>query len=207
MTRSSWVVALSLAGLTMPATHAQQRPPERGRAAAPIAPPAPPAAAGATDAYRIGAEDLLDISVWNNEAVSRVVPVRPDGRISLPLMPDVMAAGLTSLELREVLRRGLAAYINSPEVSVVVKEVHSFKVSVLGEVKNPGRYELKSRANVLDALALAGGLNDYAARSRIVIMRQTGGKVNKTVFNYAKFLSDPAQASPELQPGDVVVVP
>src|SRR5229473_3377619 len=87
--------------------------------------------------YKIGPEDVLDIAVWNNTAISRTVPVRPDGKISLPLLNEVQAAGLTPPELRDVLTKRLADYIPSPEVSIIVREVHSFKVSVLGEIKTP----------------------------------------------------------------------
>ena len=105
--------------------------------------------------YRIGPEDVLQISVWKNDALSRVVPVRPDGMISLPLLDDVPAAGLTPLELRDRLAQRLTEYIPSPEVSVIVTEVRSFKVSVLGQVAKPGRFELKSRATVLDDVVIS----------------------------------------------------
>src|SRR3989442_4359067 len=93
--------------------------------------------------YLIGPEDMLDISVWNNTAMSRTVPVRPDGKISLPLLNDMQAAGLTPMQLRNALSKKLEEYIPTPEVSVIVKEVHSFKVSVVGEVKKPCRHELQ----------------------------------------------------------------
>src|SRR2546430_4986424 len=112
--------------------------------------------------YRIGPEDVLDIAVWHNEAMSRTVPVRPDGKISLPLLNEVQAAGLTPPQLRDVLMKRLTDYMPSPEVSVIVREVHSFKVSVIGEVKTPGRYELNSPATVLDVLAQAGPFTDFA---------------------------------------------
>src|SRR5207245_9909768 len=95
--------------------------------------------------YRIGPEDVLDIAVWNNTAISRTVPVRPDGKISLPLLNDVQAAGLTAMQLRGVLTRKLAEYVPTPEVSVIVREVRSCKVSVIGEVRTPRRYDLKRR--------------------------------------------------------------
>src|SRR5882724_3732519 len=109
--------------------------------------------------YTIGPEDVLDITVWNNTGISRTVPVRPDGKISLPLLDDVQAAGLSPRQLKDTLTKRLAKYIASPEVSVIVREIHSFRVAVIGEVKTPGRYELKSRASVLDAIALAGGFS------------------------------------------------
>ncbi len=169
--------------------------------------------------YRIGPEDMLQISVWKNEAVSRTVPVRPDGKISLPLLNDVQAAGLTALELRDVLTQKLTEYMPTPEVSVIVTEVRSFKVSVLGEILKPGRYELKSWSTVLDALALAGGFTPFAARSRIIILRPDGNTVKRIPFNYNKLTSNEGLLdrmlnfggeSPGnfyLQNGDIVLVP
>ncbi len=158
--------------------------------------------------YRIGPEDVLDISVWNNAAISRTVPVRPDGKLSLPLLNDVQAAGLSPMQLRDVLIKKLAEYIPTPEVSVIVREVHSFKVSVIGEVKKPGRHELKSRATVLDALAMAEGLGEFAARGRIVILRPDGNTLKRIPFNYNKVVSaDGELENFMLQPGDIIVVP
>jgi len=164
--------------------------------------------AAAPGDYKIGPDDLLDVAVWNNTAISRAVPVRPDGKISLPLLNDVQAAGLTPMQLRDALAKKLADYMPTPEVSVIVKEVHSFRVSVLGEVKKAGQFELKSRTTVLDVIALAGGFTEFAARSRIVILRPNGTSVKRVSFNYNKAIAP--DASPEdlfLQPGDVVVVP
>ncbi|MBI4609192.1 MAG: polysaccharide biosynthesis/export family protein [Candidatus Rokubacteria bacterium] len=158
--------------------------------------------------FRIGPGDVLEISVWNNAALSRTVPVRPDGKISLPVLNDVQAAGLTTVELRNILKKSLAAYVAAPEVSVIVREVHSFAVSVVGEVKTPGRYELTTRSTVLDALAIAGPFSDFAARSRIVILRNEGGKTKRIPFNYNKaVLADGQQENFFLRPGDVIVVP
>ena len=169
--------------------------------------------------YRIGPEDLLQISVWKNEAMSRIVPVRPDGKISLPLLNDVQAAGLTALELRDFLMQKLVDYMSNPEVSVIVTEVRSFKVSVIGEVTRPARYELKSWTTVLDVLALAGGLTPFAARSRIVILRSDGKTMTRIPFNYNKLVasrdglldkiinSGGEQENFYLQNGDIVLVP
>ena len=157
--------------------------------------------------YRIGPEDMLDISVWNNAAISRTVPVRPDGKVSLPLVNDIQAAGLTPMQLRSALIKKLAEYVPSPEVSVIVREVHSFKVSVIGEVKRTGRHELKGRATVLDVLALAEGFGEFAARGRIVVIRQDGRQI---LFNYNKVVSSNGAGAREnflLQPGDIIVVP
>jgi polysaccharide export outer membrane protein len=158
--------------------------------------------------YRIGAEDVLDISVWNNSAISRTVPVRPDGKISLPLVNDVQAGGLTPTQLRSVLLKKLAEYVPSPEVSVMVKEVHSFKVSVIGEVKRTGRHELKGRATVLDILAMAEGFGEFAGKGRIMILRPEGKTMRQIPFNYNKVLSNNgALENFFLQPGDIIVVP
>src|SRR5713226_7972499 len=158
--------------------------------------------------YRIGPEDVLDIAVWNNASISRTVPVRPDGKISLPLLNDVQAAGLTPMQLRDVLIKKLAEYMPTPEVSVIIREVHSFKVSVIGEVKTPGRHELKSGATVLDVLAMAGGLGEFAARGRIVILRPDGNTLKRIPFNYNKVVSaDGELENFMLQPGDIIVVP
>ena len=159
----------------------------------------------APDAYRIGAEDVLQISVWKNEAMTRTVPVRPDGKISLPLLNDVQAGGLTALELRAVLTTKLAEYIPSPEVSVIVSDVRSFKVSVMGEVARPGRFELRSWTTVLDVLALAGGFTQFAARSRIVILRPEGTAMKRIPFNYNKLAGE--QENLYLRNGDIVLVP
>jgi polysaccharide export outer membrane protein len=158
--------------------------------------------------YRIGPEDVLQISVWGNEAVSRTAPVRPDGRISLPLLNDVQAAGLTPMELRDELVRRLAEYIPQPEVAVSVTEVRSFKVSVIGAVTKPGRYELKSRATVIDVLALAEGFTEFAARSRVVILRSEGSRVERLPFDYDKVASGNAgQSNFYVRAGDIVLVP
>jgi polysaccharide export outer membrane protein len=167
--------------------------------------------------YRIGPEDMLLISVWQNAELSRTVPVRPDGKISLPLVNDVQAEGLTPMELRETLVRRLRDYMPSPEVSVVLAELNSFKVSVVGEVKKPERYRLRSPTTVLDALAMAGGFQDWANRERIVIMRphskpsaggQTGYEWERIPFDYKKVVSAGGeQGNVAVQPGDIIVVP
>ena len=160
--------------------------------------------------YRIGPEDVLSIDVWNNEALSLEVPVRPDGMISLPLLDDVQAAGLTPIELRDFLTRRLTEYMSQAEVSVIVTEVRSYKVSVLGEVRTPGRYELNSRSTVLEVLAMAGGFTDFATRSRIVVLRPDGGTTKRIPFDYDKVFSDGGKHKQEnlyLRPGDIVLVP
>jgi polysaccharide export outer membrane protein len=173
----------------------------------------PEARRPADSQYVIGPEDVLDIAVWNNIPLSRTVPVRPDGKISLPLLNDVQAAGLTPMQLRDNIAKALATYISAPEVSVIVREVHSFKVAVIGEVKTPGRYELRSAATVLDVLALAGGLSEYAERGRIVILRREGATTRRVPFDYGKVLARGDETNGGghenflVRPGDVILVP
>jgi polysaccharide biosynthesis/export protein len=151
---------------------------------------------------------VVEVSVWNNTALSRTVPVRPDGKISLPLLNDVPAAGLTPMELRGALMGRLAEYMPNPEVSVIVREVHSFKVSVIGEVKKPDRYQLRSRATVLDVLAMAGGFTEFAARTRVVVLRHEGTTMKRIPFNYNTIVSaNGERGNVILQPGDIVLVP
>src|SRR5262249_47929250 len=184
----SGVIAPALAGAQTPAAAS----PERDRSTAP-------------DAYRIGPEDTLQITVWKNNEISRSVIVRPDGKISLPLVNDVQAAGLTPLELRAELTKKLAEYMPTPEVSVIVSDIKSFKVSVIGEVPRPGRFELKGWTTVLDILALAGGFTQYASRSRIVILQSDGKTMKRIPFNYNKVAE--GQENFYLRNGDIVLVP
>jgi polysaccharide export outer membrane protein len=179
-------------------------------------PPVLPVLDGCQAEYLIGLEDVLDIAVWGSAELTRTVPVRPDGKISLPLLNDVQAAGLAPMQLREQLTKSLASYIASPNVSVIVREIHSFKVTVIGEVKTPGRYELKSRATVLDLLAMAGGPTDYAARGRIVVLRQSGTSTRQIPFSYDGLTSknEPKSGAKPggrdnfcAEPGDIIFVP
>jgi len=157
--------------------------------------------------YQIGPEDVLDISVWKNPELSRTVPVRPDGKVSLPLLNDFRAAGLTPSDLREQLVSRLSDFVPTPEVSVIVREVHSRKVAVVGAVKTAGRYELKSPMTVLEAIALAQGFTDFAARDRIVVLRQNGATTTRIPFNYRKIADGAEQENFFVRPGDIVVVP
>jgi polysaccharide biosynthesis/export protein len=178
-------------------------------AASPTPAPAPNVPLDAAPAgYRIGPEDVLEVDVWSKPELSRKVPVRPDGRISLPLLNDVQTSGLTPMELRDVLLTRLAEYVTAPEVSVIVTEVRSFRVSVLGEVSKPGRFELKSQLRLVDALALAGGLTQFASRSDIVVLRSNGHGIETHRFDYNKLrTADARVVNFFLQPDDVLLVP
>jgi polysaccharide export outer membrane protein len=158
--------------------------------------------------YRIGPEDALQVFVWKNETLSRAVAVRPDGKISLPLLGDIQAAGHTTVELRDTLVKRYTEFIAAPEISVIVNDVKSIKVSVIGEVPKAGRYELKSRTTVLDVLAIAGGFGQFASRSRIFVLRPETNKMKRIPFNYNKAVSEGGeQENFYLQPNDIVVVP
>jgi polysaccharide export outer membrane protein len=165
------------------------------------------AAMAATADYQIGPEDVLDISVWKNPELSRKVPVRPDGKVSLPLVNDIQAAGLTPTELRQQLTTRLAEFVPTPEVAVIVQEVQSLKVAIVGAVKTPGRFMLKSPATVLECLALAQGLTEFAARERIVVLRQNGATTTRIPFNYRKVADGSDQENFFVKPGDIIVVP
>ena len=167
-----------------------------------------PAAQTVSTTYVIGPDDVLDITVWNNTGLSRTVPVRPDGKISLPLLDDVQASGLSPKQLKDDLTRRLVKYIASPEVSVIVREIRSFRVAVLGEVNKPGRYDFKSRASVLEAIALAGGFNPFASKSKMVILRVDGPNLKRIPCDYNKVIAaDGHSETFFLRPGDTVIVP
>jgi polysaccharide export outer membrane protein len=155
----------------------------------------------------VGPEDILDVQVWKNTDLSRVVPVRPDGMISLPLVNDIQAAGLTPEELRQQITQRLSEFVPSPEVSVIVREVHSVKVAVLGNVKMPGHYEVKSPSTVLELIARAQGLTEFADRGRIVVLRQNGSNTTRIPFNYRRVAQDSDEDNFYVRPGDIIVVP
>jgi polysaccharide biosynthesis/export protein len=177
-------------------------------AAQPAAAAVPPGKSAVADDYRIGPEDALSIIVWKNEALSRAVTVRPDGKISLPLLNDVQAAGLTAMQLRDDLTKKFTEFMPSPEVSVLITGVNSFKVSVLGQVNRPGRYDLKSKTTMLELIALCGGFRDFAAPTRIVVLRQEGKTTKRIPFNYNRVIQQGGEAENfELQPNDIILVP
>lgn len=161
------------------------------------------------NAYAIGIGDVLEITVWKNPDLSTTVPVRPDGRISVPLLNDVQAAGMTPLALRQTLTEGFKEYVTAPGVSVVVKEIHSRKVFVTGEVATPGAYDLQPRTKLMQALALAGGLTPYA-KQKVVVLRD--GRDGRTDRRYEIDIGAIVSGKRPgdnllLQPGDTVIVP
>ena len=161
------------------------------------------------DHYLIGNEDVLAINVWKEPDVSRMVPVRSDGKISLPLIGEVQAAGRTPKELESQIAKGLRDYISEPEVTVIVQETKSRRFSILGQVQRPGSYLLNGDMRVLDAIAIAGGFRDFAKVKNIRILRQQAeGKQVSLPFNYKDVVkgTNPGQ-NVELQPKDTIYVP
>lgn len=159
-------------------------------------------------AYRIGPQDMLQIDVWKEPEITRQVPVRPDGKISLPLLNDVQAAGLTPMELAGVIGDGLKKYINNPQVTVSVSTINSRRAYVTGEVTKPGAFPLLPKMTVLQALTSAGGFTQFAKIKSIYILRTEGGKQTRIPFNYkAVVQGKKPEDNIALQSGDTVVVP
>jgi len=158
--------------------------------------------------YKIGLQDVLRIDVWKEAEVSRAVPVRPDGKISLPLLNDVQAAGLTPTQLSAVIADGLKKFMNDPQVTVSVSEINSRRIYVTGEVTRAGAFPLLPNMTVLQALSSSGGFTQFAKLKNIYVLRFEDGKQVKLPFNYKDAVNG---KKPEqnvlLQPGDVIVVP
>lgn len=158
--------------------------------------------------YKIGPQDLLRIDVWKEAEISRTVPVRPDGKISLPLLNDIQAAGLTPMQLSAAIADGLKKYVQNPQVTVSVAEINSRRVYVTGEVTKPGAFPLLPDMTVLQALSGSGGFTQFAKLKGIYVLRMENAKQVKHPFNYKDVVSGKAaEQNILLQPGDVVVVP
>ena len=159
-------------------------------------------------AYKIGAEDILKIDVWREDQLTRTVPVRPDGRITLPLLNDVRASGLTPMELAGAIRDELKNFVNNPQVTVSVMEINSRRIYVTGEVAKSGAFSLLPHMTALQAISSTGGITQFARPKNIYILRTEHGQQVKLPFNYKEALRghNPEQ-NIELQPGDIVVVP
>jgi len=161
-----------------------------------------------TPAYVIQPNDLLEIVVWGEPDISRTVLVRPDGRISLPLVQDLQASELTPVELKEQMENRLKEYVDSPNVTVIIQAIQSYKVYVIGKIQNPGGIVVAKPITVLQALTLAGGFQEYADKSDISIVRTYGREHLVFEFNYKDVIKGKkAEQNIELRSGDVVVVP
>jgi polysaccharide biosynthesis/export protein len=224
------IVALALVMmLTGPSIFAQDKQPAAPQptsvTAAPAAPAKPdnPAAkpqetlkqiqskaavAADSDSYIIGPEDVLYIYVWKEENLSRSVPVRMDGMISIPLVDDVKAAGMTPLQLKEYLLAKLREYVETPDVTVIVSEANSYRVFVQGEVKTPGVFKLRSETTLVQLIIMAGGFTDWANQKKITVMRKEGGKDTRIVVNYKKIIEgDSGEKDIVLKSGDIIIIP
>jgi polysaccharide export outer membrane protein len=156
--------------------------------------------------YRLVAGDKLRIEVYKDPQLSQNLQVRPDGKITLPLLGDVAAAGETPTALREKITVGYKEYMTNPVVTVIVVEAQPQTVSVMGEVNNPGVQPLKYPMTVIDALAIAGGFKDFANTKNIMIKRTTAAGVQTIKFDYKKAINSDSRPM-YLQPGDVIIVP
>jgi polysaccharide biosynthesis/export protein len=210
--RSRFLPLLALVAVVCPAGAqagaAQASRPVTGQNTSAPATTATPAAAVVSADYVIGADDVLSIVFWRDKEMSGDVVVRPDGHISLPLINDIRAAGYTPDQLRGELIKAAGKYLEDPNATVVVKEIKSRNVYILGNVGKPGKYPLTAAMNVMQLIALVGGLSEYADSENIQIIRATTGTPEQLKFNYKEILR---QKRPEqnvlLKPGDTVVVP
>lgn len=159
--------------------------------------------------YVIGPGDMLSINVWKEPDLTRVLPVRPDGRISLPLVGEVQASGLTPVKLRNDLTEKLKKFVSDPEVTVIVQEARAHTFNVIGEVAKPGTYDLSRPLTVLDAIAAAGGLQEFAKSKKIYVLRtMPNGAQQRLPFNYKVVIKGEAtNQNIQLQSGDTIVVP
>jgi polysaccharide export outer membrane protein len=155
--------------------------------------------------YIIGPEDVLNIHVWREETLSRTVPVRMDGKISLPLIDEVTAAGLTPLQLKEVLVKKFKEFLDNPIVSVLVTEANSAKIFISGQVRNQGVFLLRSETTLAQVIAWAGGFTSWANQKKILIIRRIDGKENRITVNYKKIMSGDSNII--IMPGDTIIVP
>jgi polysaccharide export outer membrane protein len=169
---------------------------------APVAAVPPPAD------YVIGTDDILSVVFWRDKDMSADVAVRPDGKISLPLLNDVQASGLTPTQLRDQLTEGAKQYVSDPNVTVVVRQINSRKVFITGQVQKPGPYALGGPTTVLQLIATAGGVLEYAHSNRIIVMRSENGKQMSYPFDYKGVIARKnLKQNIELKPGDTVIVP
>lgn len=158
--------------------------------------------------YVIGSQDMLDISVWREPDFSRTVPVRPDGKISLPLLNDMQAAGLTPSQLAAELTKSLNKFVTNPQVTIIVTQINSQRFYVLGEAARPGAYTLIPEMTILQALSNAGGFTPYANSKKIYLLREENGKQQKLLFNYKDVISGKrTEQNIVLKSGDTIVVP
>jgi polysaccharide biosynthesis/export protein len=162
-------------------------------------------AATANGSYVVGPEDVIEVFVWKEPELSTTVTIRPDGMITLPLAGDLEASGTTPAELADQIADRLKQYMDRPLVTVVVKQINSPKISVLGEVRRPGRYLLLQTTSVLDAIAMGGGFTEFASRNEVVVLRPgPNGQQQRYLVNVKRMVNDNGKRLFQLRPGDVV---
>jgi polysaccharide export outer membrane protein len=161
-----------------------------------------------TSPFKIGEGDVLSVFVWKQPTLSIQVPVRPDGKISYPLIGEVQAAGLTVQQLEEAIVSALKQHIRELQVTVSLQEVHSFRIYVLGEVMRPGMFELSGAVTVVQAIAMAGGFTPFASRSKVIIVNPKMNSDQRRSFDYASFVNGKeGNQNIILHPGDTVLIP
>src|SRR5271165_247131 len=162
-----------------------------------------------SDSYVIGAEDQITVYVWKEPEMSKSVPVRPDGMISLPLIGEIKAAGNTPVQLQDILAEAMKKMISDPQVTVVVERIGSLNFNIVGEINRPGYFPLTRRMTVLDAIEMAGGFKDFAKTKKVYVLRTTAnGTQERLPFNYKEVIAGKnPQQNIELQPRDTIVVP
>jgi len=173
----------------------------------PAADTQPPAGIPSHEAeYRLGPEDVIEVFVWKEPELSTTVTIRPDGRISLPLANELDASGKTAAELQTEITTRLSKYVVQPVVNVMVKQVNSLKISVLGEVRRPDVYRIKNRVTVLDAIAMAGGFTDLARPNKVIVLRHSTAGLQRIRINIKQLVDDDSSAPFFLQTLDTVYV-
>lgn len=205
----SLVVLMAMSSAMPAVAVAQQTQSPAAATAQSAAPAATPSTTDSSDIahYIIGAEDSLQITVWKEPTLSGTIPVRPDGRISLVLLGDLQAAGMTPMQLAADITQRLKKYVQDPIVSVVVLGVNSQRIFVIGEVGHVGPISMTAGMSPLQAIAAAGGLSPFAHSKRIYILRGTGAAQKKIPFDYKKALKGDDKQGVSLEPGDTIVVP
>ena len=158
------------------------------------------------DKYVIGPEDVLDIFVWKEESLTKIVPVRIDGKISLPLLDDIQASGLTPLQLKEELTKKLSGFVDNPTVTVTVKEANSYRVFISGEVKQPGIVRIRHEVTLVNVIIMVGGFTEWANKRKILIITKENGKEKRITANYNKII-DGDMPDIVIKPGDTVIIP
>lgn len=160
------------------------------------------------NSYVIGPEDVITVFVWKESELTQTVAVRPDGKISLPLINDLMASGFTTMQLKVEITQLLQKYIADPSVTVIVQSARSRKATVMGEIARPGSYFINGPMTLVQLISLAGGFRDFAATDKITVVRQQNSRSIKLKFNYKDFVKGKhLEENIEIQPGDIIVVP